>query len=597
MTGSVTTSGGLLLRLLSLVAVLLLASGFYLVNLDAISFWEDESWMAIAIDDTLPDVWTFATERGVHPPLYFMLAWGWKQIAGNSELALRWMGGLIVVIGLALTYRTGREMGGYRAGFFAVLLAAGMIYLIYLARLARQYTLFYTLTLLVTLFYLRWTRAPEIDNRALMGLALSQAALMLTHYFGAWLIAAISLHCLLTQPLRRTLRFAGAGIVSALLFLPWVPSLLTQLNTSTHGSGIQYAIRDHRLIVQSYLDRMTNTSYEMGGLFGLLAVIALVIQRRFRLILLFVLWLAGVFLLILALNERFAWYIGRNILYATGGFVLFYGMGLAWLSRQHRLLIPVATGLALFFVVQGVSRYEAFWQGAETPNWRRMAVRMLPDAKPDDVFVVDGESYSLDYYFRRFTGDRLRFYDMDEWTANPAGEDRIWLIDAGMAVNFEAIDALPPDVIQTRRLVNLPLVTEFYRLPPTESAVVFGDQIALAHPDSDGLNIIRGEALNLELWWQAIAVADPHYKAGVYLVHETGLIAQHDDLFDSGRLASQELPQGQWLPDQRMLPVPPDAPSGAYVIGVAVYNPADGTRLAVPGTEDDLYILSRLTLP
>ena len=52
-----------------MVAILLLASASYLYDLNSISFWEDESWMAIAIGDGFTDVWQFATERGVHPPL------------------------------------------------------------------------------------------------------------------------------------------------------------------------------------------------------------------------------------------------------------------------------------------------------------------------------------------------------------------------------------------------------------------------------------------------------------------------------------------------------------------------------------------------
>ena len=65
--------------LAAMVGILLLASAFYLYDLNTVSFWEDESWMAIAIGDSLTDVWTFATQRGVHPPLYFYLALKRKQ--------------------------------------------------------------------------------------------------------------------------------------------------------------------------------------------------------------------------------------------------------------------------------------------------------------------------------------------------------------------------------------------------------------------------------------------------------------------------------------------------------------------------------------
>src|SRR5687767_11034765 len=96
--------------LLSVAAVLLLASFFYLHDVSAVSFWEDESWMAIAVSQGLPEVLAFSINNGVHPPLYFYLAWFFARFAGDSELALRWMGGLVTLAGLALTYRLGRSL-------------------------------------------------------------------------------------------------------------------------------------------------------------------------------------------------------------------------------------------------------------------------------------------------------------------------------------------------------------------------------------------------------------------------------------------------------------------------------------------------------
>ncbi|MEL6526202.1 MAG: hypothetical protein AAFQ07_10885, partial [Chloroflexota bacterium] len=97
-----------------MVSVLLLASLFYSYNLDAVSFWEDESWMAIGIDDGLVDLWVHATDNGVHPPLYFYIAFFLKPLIGLSEFALRWMGGLITIMGIAFTYRLGVTITGDR---------------------------------------------------------------------------------------------------------------------------------------------------------------------------------------------------------------------------------------------------------------------------------------------------------------------------------------------------------------------------------------------------------------------------------------------------------------------------------------------------
>ncbi|MGB1288901.1 MAG: glycosyltransferase family 39 protein, partial [Aggregatilineales bacterium] len=268
------------LMLISIVAVLLLASGFYLWDLNVVSFWEDESWMAIAIDDGLPEVWTFATERGVHPPLYFYMAWFWSRLAGNGELALRWMGGLITLVGLAFTYRNGRELYNHRAGFFAVLLASGMIYLIYLTRLARHYTLYFALTALLLWVYQRWSRNK--DDRYLAGITLTMAGLLYTHYFGIWMVLIVGVHSPLTHSIRRTIKLGFAFIGSAILFVPWLPSLDYQLRFSGQGAGIQYAIRDVEAIIRNYQDRLTNTIPELAVIMLVFAVIALIQAKKWR---------------------------------------------------------------------------------------------------------------------------------------------------------------------------------------------------------------------------------------------------------------------------------------------------------------------------
>src|SRR5512145_2056259 len=79
---------------LGVLAILLLASGLYLLGTQRVSLWEDESWMAAAVRGDLVHVWQFATERGVHPPLYFILGWLYTRFTGDSEIALRWLSGL-----------------------------------------------------------------------------------------------------------------------------------------------------------------------------------------------------------------------------------------------------------------------------------------------------------------------------------------------------------------------------------------------------------------------------------------------------------------------------------------------------------------------
>lgn len=208
-----------------LLVVLLFAAGLYLIGANSVSLWEDESWMGVALRGDLPSVWTFAAERGVHPPLYFLLGWFYTRLAGDGEIALRWLAGLCALVGVACTYRAGADWYGRRAGVYAALLAAGSLFLIYFGRLARHYTLFFTLAAAQVWLYERWTRRPQA-NGGLAVVALLQAAALYTHYYGIWMAVVLGLHGLFVLRRRDWLRLAAALALGGALFLPWVPSLL-----------------------------------------------------------------------------------------------------------------------------------------------------------------------------------------------------------------------------------------------------------------------------------------------------------------------------------------------------------------------------------
>jgi uncharacterized membrane protein len=95
--------------------------------------------------------------------------------------------------GIAFTYRLGADLYDRKAGVFAALLTAGSLFLLYFARNARHYTLFFTLAVALAWVYVRWRRQPD-SGRWLAAIAVLQAALLYTHYFGAWMAGIIALH-------------------------------------------------------------------------------------------------------------------------------------------------------------------------------------------------------------------------------------------------------------------------------------------------------------------------------------------------------------------------------------------------------------------
>jgi mannosyltransferase len=588
----------------AMVGVLLLASALYLINLNKISFWQDESWMAIALREGFTNLWTFTAERNVHPPLYFYIAYVLHLFFGNSEFALRWIGVPFSLFGIALTYRLGTDILNRKTGVYAAAIAAGSFFLVYLTRLARHYTLFYALSVAVVWVYWKW-RNHLSDRRWLVALVLLQAAAFYTHYFSAFIVMTIWLHALVTlfadrknivsENIRNLLELTGALLLSGLLFLPWIPAIFTQMQSDL-GEGISYGIPDVPRILDNFSGRMTNDNLWLGGAMALVGIVGLVSWRKWRVGLLLFIWLVGTFIPILIINKWvFQWYIDRNMLYTLPAISLLFGAGLAYISRTRWGYITAVATTAVF-IFFGVYVYDAYWSG--TPDWRGILQRISQDARPDDIFVLDSrDPYTADYYLWRYLGERIDFYDMVEWTENPVLGERIWFIDGGMDVNHEALAVVSDTMVRTRRFFWSPLVADFWQTPPGAPQVVYGEQLALGYFDEETITVHAGDTLQVDVWWQALRMPDFNYSVSFVLVGANGVLAQQDGNFDSGRVDAQVLPLNVWTPDVRVLHIPADAPSGEYRLLVTVYDWRDNTRLATqPPATDNLYPLATVVI-
>lgn len=577
-----------------LVLILLMASVFYLFRLGAVSFWEDETWLVIGMSGSPADLWTHAAQWGVHPPLYFYLAYLVKPFIGTSEFALRWLSGLCALIGIAWTYRLTVDLTNRQTGVYAAFLASGSLLLIYLARLARHYTLFYALCSMSMWAYVRYRQTSQRQYALL--LAVGFAAALWTHYFSAFIGLTIALHSLLTLPRRQIVVIWGALFVGSLLFSPWLPAIYTQLNAE-HGEGLYYGVFTIPAILDNFIGHLSNAHWIFSLGFSLCATVALYREKQRDLALLIFLWVVVSFILIISVNQTlFVWYIGRNMLYTLPALTLFYGYGLRYLS-QWRIGRLIAILSVTSYVIYGLLAFTAFWHG--TIDWRGAMQRLVNDARPTDTYVVNGEPYSTDYYLTRFLGERPQIQRMSAWLANPQASQRIWLIDTHQNMANELHESLPETMQLTRWLEHEPLIIEFWQQAPTQSQVIFGEQLALGYVDATPLIAQTGETLLVDVWWQAVRTPDFNYSAGFKLLNSEGVvIAEQDGNFGNGRIDAQVLPVGEWSADTRRLLIPANTPSGTYTLYVTVYDWRDSTRLAAsPEAEMDLFPLLEITIP
>jgi hypothetical protein len=603
-------------HLLFSVLILLGAAGLYLFQVGAVSVWEDESWMAIALRGNLPEVWQFASAQGLHPPLYFVLGWGWVRLVGESELALRWLAGVYALIGLAFTYRLGASVGGRRVGVYALLLVAGSLFLLYFARLARQYTLFFALAPALAWCYWQWMTAVQAQRPAmkwLLGVVVCQVALLYTHYFGAWMLVVLGLHAVLTVPLRLAWRIVTALAISALLFLPWVPAILSQF--TGRGTGIAYSNPDIEINLRGYLDRIFNGSHVLGWLLIALGIYALMRRVDRRLNPLLGIWLILPLGMSLIINTRFLWFLDRNMLFTLPAVAVLMAYGLAYpftddsQGRLPAVLRPLLRWrwiLALLFVAFGVLNYQTYWPFV-TPQWRILGDSIRAEARPADTFVLDAEPYSLAYYLERGWQQPVSIQGIPssrphtvtltraaDWVSNPAPPvDRVWLIAADGSIDEANREHLPAGMQRTREIALGVMIAELYQREPTTVTTTFGTEIALGL-GAEVPPLVSGQPLNLDVWWRSVDAPQTDYSVSVFVRDAAGaVLAQQDGGFDQGRVQALLLPNDRWIPDARTLAIPALAP-GSYELGVAVYDWRDGRRLApTNGTPDQAFILAQ----
>lgn len=196
-----------------------------------------------------------------HPPLYYLLLHQWMKLAGDSDWAVRALSGVISVISLPVAYLAGRRLagrpgaarlGGHRLGLITVGLSATLPYAVRYGAETRMYALVMLLVLTGYLLVDELLRPPDRTSRAtgngsgggrqglLFGAAtLNTAALLYSHYWSLWLLAAVGLLALLTLWLRRSLEPAGparrgplilvaALVCGGLLYVPWLPTMAYQ---------------------------------------------------------------------------------------------------------------------------------------------------------------------------------------------------------------------------------------------------------------------------------------------------------------------------------------------------------------------------------
>ncbi len=176
------------------------------------------------------------------PPFYYLALHAWMAVFGDGDVAVRAFSGVLAVAALPLAWLVGRRLGGRPAAWGALLLLASSPFAIRYATEARMYAL---IIVLVLGGFLALDKVVERRSLAAsFALGVVTGALLLTHYWSFFLVAAVvgSLVVAAVRARRQgngprcagALQALLAMAVGSLLFLPWTPAFLYQAaNTGT----------------------------------------------------------------------------------------------------------------------------------------------------------------------------------------------------------------------------------------------------------------------------------------------------------------------------------------------------------------------------
>jgi len=325
--------------LIATIVILLLATFLRFYNLDAQSLWNDEGNSARLSERSIQLILE-GTASDIHPPLYYLLLRGWRELVGDSEFGLRSLSafaGLLVVAGtVALGKATFQRRGAEahrdkRFVWTAVLLAAFITAvsppLIYYSQEARMYALLALEATLSTLFLLWWWEEirQESEDRnqkrvvlfAIGYVVFATAGLYTQYAFPAMIVAQnVMLLILMIQEsrLKKGIQSSIVNLKSSiffwlammlavfLLYLPWLPIFLGNIGG---GPTERPFLPDYLLSVFRWLafGHTVEADAVMGPLTAVFILMGLGIflDRGWRT----AVWLAALFIPILA-----AYYVG-----------------------------------------------------------------------------------------------------------------------------------------------------------------------------------------------------------------------------------------------------------------------------------------------
>ncbi|MBI5961746.1 MAG: glycosyltransferase family 39 protein [Chloroflexi bacterium] len=591
-------------RLPILVALIGLAFVLRLYRLDDVPLRGDEAFAVRYWADSPGHVIHDLAETEPHPFGTFFGFWAWKQTAGDSAFAMRYLPLLGNLIGAAAAAALARRLFRHDG---PAILAAGLWavhpFLIWHAQDVRNYAIWAGISPLAMLLFLRAIQSNRSKSWALY--VLVETAALYVFFLEAFLIPVQAALLILQGSPRPVLRrVIFAWIIIGLLLIPWFAHLWVVGHSGYEGTTQESSPAK---LITWFLPTLAagrdfDSPWDMAlPLAWIVVVIGLITAlppaRKIGL------WVAAwglipAILLLIAATQMSIFH-PRYLIAITPALILLMARALWPDDLKQKPSVSASATIArialLALVGSGVWTLVDYYRGenAKSPDWPALAAYLEARVQPDDVIVQTQADPAFRYYYREpveeFSLEPGK--DITEQFA-PALETHttFWLIGRLPEAETYLQDHL--QMISFHTLSNFSIMQFRQWIPESEEiqtpvGVTFGEIARLKGytilgPD-DGLR-----AITVLLYWEPLAQSQIDYHVFVHLVGSprvdgNPLWDQEDHVPLYGVASTLTWDISSLYRDPYHLLERPEtqlAP-GVYSIQAGMYDPATNDRLPV----------------
>ena len=227
------------------VVILLLAAALRVYDVGGRDLWVDEANGVLMSQESLSGLFE-RLKLDSSPPLYYIMLHGWIKLFGDGEAAVRAVSVLAGLVLVACVFIVGRRLFSLETGAIAAALVATSPIQVFYSQQARMYSLLPALALLS--IYWLWLAVVYDKRRFVVAYGVATLAALYVHNYGLYLLPAHAAVLVWSGALRKKPGTWLACLACIVIgYLPWLPTLLVQLQNETHYSWYRPFWREYGL--------------------------------------------------------------------------------------------------------------------------------------------------------------------------------------------------------------------------------------------------------------------------------------------------------------------------------------------------------------